>query len=169
LSPQTLLTYCPYEILLRNLMILHESQSPFNQITHIILDEIHLRNKYCDLIMILLKDLMFKYRQIKLVLIAASSSLEMIQKYFNNCQFVITSSSLIWLQTIHYISSTRLFFKIKLQVPSLNKKVSEFYLEDIIKYTDHMSTQRCSSNISLSNGKRISFFFKNLVLKKRFC
>ena len=87
----TLLTFCSNRVLLKNLMGSSVSESTLlNSTTHIILDEIEIRDRYSDFIFILLKDLLLKYKHLKLVLISGNVNVEIIQKYFSQCPSIMS-------------------------------------------------------------------------------
>ncbi len=43
-----------------------------------------MRDKYSDLMLILIKDILVKYKHIKFILIGTAASVEFFQKYFNH-------------------------------------------------------------------------------------
>lgn len=72
LSPRTICTMCTYRVLLRTLMGSEESQ--VSHITHIIMDEIHERNKISDFLLIELRALLLKHPHLHLVLMSSSAT-----------------------------------------------------------------------------------------------
>ena len=48
-----------------------------------------MRDKYGDLILILIKDILVKYKHIKFILIGSGANMELFQKYFNHCPVVL--------------------------------------------------------------------------------
>lgn len=92
MSENTIITVCTHEILLKNLIQTNDS-TLLNSITHFIVDEIQLRDKYCDLILVLVKEILVKYKFVKFVLIGVSTSNDFFQKYFNHCPIIIGKST----------------------------------------------------------------------------
>ncbi len=62
-----------------------------NSVTHIILDELQTRNIHSDFIMILIKDILSKYKHIKFVLIGSPANSDLIQRFFTHCSMIIGS------------------------------------------------------------------------------
>ncbi|KAK0172162.1 hypothetical protein PV328_005512 [Microctonus aethiopoides] len=77
--------------------------------SHIILDEIHERNTESDFIITLLKQVIPKRPDLKVILMSATLNAETFSKYYENCP------------NIH--------------IPGFTFPVDEYYLEDIIKWT----------------------------------
>lgn len=109
-SPKTLLTYCTNGVLLRTLM---GGDSALATITHIIVDEIHERDRFCDFLLIALKDALVKFRSLKVVLMSATMDTSIFLKYFNNCSVV--------------------------NVPGRLYDVDVFFLQDILKIVGYMT------------------------------
>ena len=84
-APKTLLTYCTNGVLLRTLM---GGDSALEPITHIIVDEVHERDRLCDFLLIALKDALAKYRDLKVILMSATMDTDIFVKYFNNCTVI---------------------------------------------------------------------------------
>lgn len=103
-SPKTILSFCTTGILLRTLM---SGESNLANVTHIIVDEVHERDKFCDFLLIALRDLLNKFRNLRIVLMSASIDTQAFTKYFNNCPVV--------------------------SVPGKHFPVTEYYLEDVLK------------------------------------
>jgi len=57
-------------------------------ITHVIVDEIHERRASCELLLIILKDMVQKYLDLKVILMSANANLNIFSKYFNNCPII---------------------------------------------------------------------------------
>ncbi|KAK6644023.1 hypothetical protein RUM43_000288 [Polyplax serrata] len=110
ISPMTVLTFCTSGVLLRTLMC---GESSIANVTHIILDEVHERDKFCDFLLIVLRDLLIKFRNLHLILLSATLDTEIFSKYFNNCPVV--------------------------NVPGRMFPVKEYFLEDVLKQTNYMT------------------------------
>ncbi|KAL3867100.1 hypothetical protein ACJMK2_044331 [Sinanodonta woodiana] len=107
-SPRTLLTFCTNGVLLRTLM---GGDSAISTVTHVIVDEVHERDRFSDFILIALRDLLPKFPHLKLVLMSAALNIQLFVKYFNNCPVVSVPGSLF--------------------------NVQEFFLEDILNWTGY--------------------------------
>ncbi|XP_014486716.1 PREDICTED: probable ATP-dependent RNA helicase YTHDC2 [Dinoponera quadriceps] len=111
-APKTLLTYCTNGVLLRTLM---GGDSALSTLTHIIVDEVHERDRFCDFLMIALKDALVKYRSLKLILMSATMDTSIFVKYFNKCTVI--------------------------NVPGRSYDVDVYFLEDILKMTNYMTKE----------------------------
>lgn len=123
-APKTLLTYCTNGVLLRTLM---GDDSALAMITHIIVDEVHERDRFCDFLLIALKDALTKYRSLKVILMSATVDTSLFVKYFNNCPVI--------------------------SVPGKLFDVDVYYLEDILKITNYMTQDMLSKKKELLNNK----------------
>lgn len=121
-SPKTLLTYCTNGVLLRALM---GGDSALATITHIIVDEVHERDRFCDFLLIALKDALVKFRSLKVILMSATLDASIFVKYFNNCTVV--------------------------NIPGRSYDVDTFFLEDVLKITGYMTKDMLSKKKELSN------------------
>ncbi|TVU34999.1 hypothetical protein EJB05_16861 [Eragrostis curvula] len=75
-------------------------------ITHIIVDEIHERDRFSDFMLTILRDLLPLHRHLRIVLMSATIDAERFSKYFNGCPVI--------------------------QVPGFTYPVKTFYLEDVL-------------------------------------
>ncbi|XP_041370241.1 3'-5' RNA helicase YTHDC2-like isoform X2 [Gigantopelta aegis] len=85
--------------------------SSLNMVTHIIVDEIHERDRFSDFLLTSLKTLLEKYKNLRLILMSATLNIDLFSKYFNDCPVI--------------------------RVPGSLFKVEEFFLEDILKSTNY--------------------------------
>ncbi|GBN09805.1 putative ATP-dependent RNA helicase YTHDC2 [Araneus ventricosus] len=108
ISPKTLLTFCTNGVLLRTLM---GGDASVATVTHILVDELHERDRYSDFLLIVLRDLILKFRNLKLILMSASLDMQLFCKYFSNCPII--------------------------EVPGRVFEVKTFFLEDILKGTGY--------------------------------
>jgi HrpA-like RNA helicase len=97
-SARTICTFCTYGVLLRALMSL-ETQ-PFH-ITHIIVDEIHERDKISDFLLIELRSLLVKHPHLRLILMSASMNLDTFQNYFRNCVIIEVPGRMFEVDEVH--------------------------------------------------------------------
>ncbi|KAK0178149.1 hypothetical protein PV328_002126 [Microctonus aethiopoides] len=123
-APKTLLTYCTNGVLLRTLM---GGDSALATITHIIVDEVHERDRFCDFLLIALKEALIKYRTLKLVLMSATMDTNIFVKYFSQCTVINVSG--------------RLF------------DVDVYHLEDVLKLTGFMTKEMAKKKKELINKK----------------
>ncbi|KAI5000587.1 hypothetical protein ZWY2020_005176 [Hordeum vulgare] len=89
-------------------------------ITHIIVDEIHERDRFSDLTLAILRDLLPMYPHLHLVLMSATIDAERFSQYFNGCPVI--------------------------QVPGHTYPVKSFYLEDVLSILqsvgdNHLNTE----------------------------
>lgn len=84
-SPHTILTYCTNSILLRTLLC---GDSLLATVTHVVIDEVQVRDRLSDFMLIVLRDALAKYRGLKLVLMSASLDTTMFSKYFTSCPII---------------------------------------------------------------------------------
>ncbi|KAK4480869.1 hypothetical protein RD792_011721 [Penstemon davidsonii] len=104
-SAQTRLLFCTTGVLLRQLV-----QDPnLTGITHLLVDEIHERGMNEDFLLIILRDILPRRPDLRLILMSATINADLFSKYFGNAP------------TIH--------------IPGLTFPVKEFYLEDILEKT----------------------------------
>ena len=125
-SPRTLLTFCTNGVLLRTLMGsgpnsqgLSQDQyfetsiysqtgtlSSLSTVTHIIIDEVHERDRFSDFLLTVLRDALVSYTSLKLIIMSATIDVEKFMDYFVNA---------------HHID-----------VPGKIHPVNELYLEDVL-------------------------------------
>ncbi|XP_048584251.1 3'-5' RNA helicase YTHDC2 [Nematostella vectensis] len=84
-SGKTLLTYCTNGVLLRTLM---QGDNSLSFITHIIVDEIHERDRFSDFLLISLRELLSFNKNIKLVLMSAALDIDLFVEYFGKCPVI---------------------------------------------------------------------------------
>ncbi|ELT93867.1 hypothetical protein CAPTEDRAFT_210086 [Capitella teleta] len=111
-SPKTILTFCTNGVLLRTLM---SSSNALSTVTHIIVDEIHERDRFSDFLLIALRDLLPKFRNLRLILMSAALNVQLFSAFFSGCPVV--------------------------HVPGKLFDVEEFFLEDVLKLTKYTTPQ----------------------------
>ena len=148
-SPKTLLTFCTNGVLLRTLMGSGHKGS-FNQsentcslssVTHVIIDEVHERDRFSDFLLIVLRDALLTYTSLKLVIMSATMDVDKFMKYFINA---------------HHIS-----------VPGRLFPVQEYYLEDILVQTGYSTPAMEKEKKRLLNYNKI--LLKQNFNLKYFC
>jgi ATP-dependent RNA helicase YTHDC2 len=108
-SSKTLLTFCTTGILLRTLMY---EDSNLEKVTHLIIDEVHERDRFCDFLLGVVRSRLSRFPNLRLILMSAALDVTVFSNYFEKCPMV--------------------------QVEGKCFPVSEFYLEDILVLTNHL-------------------------------
>merc|ERR1712018_277697 len=78
-SPCSVFTVCHNEILLRSLM---GNDSILTCMTHIIIDGVDDNDRFCDLLLLVLRDALSRHKQLKLILLVNSDSVTACKTYF---------------------------------------------------------------------------------------
>ncbi|XP_010724183.1 3'-5' RNA helicase YTHDC2-like [Meleagris gallopavo] len=84
-SPRTLLTFCTNGILLRTLMA---GDSALSTVTHVIVDEVHERDRFSDFLLIKLRDILQNQANLKLIISSAALDANLFIKYFGSCPVI---------------------------------------------------------------------------------
>ncbi|KAM7495013.1 hypothetical protein LguiB_029622 [Lonicera macranthoides] len=101
-----------------------------SDITHIIVDEIHERDRFSDLMLAILRDTLPSYPHLRLVLMSATLDAERFSQYFGGCPII--------------------------RVPGFTYPVKSFYLEDVLsllKSTKNSHLDLTKSNIMIEESK----------------
>ncbi|GAB6031855.1 ATP-dependent DNA/RNA helicase dhx36 [Chamberlinius hualienensis] len=101
------IVYCTTGIVLKYL----ESDPTLSFASHVILDEVHERDLHTDFLMIILKDLLARRSDLKVVIMSATLNAHQFSKYFGNCPM--------------------------LSIPGFTFPVTEYYLEDVLQMTKY--------------------------------
>ncbi|KAK4355822.1 hypothetical protein RND71_024793 [Anisodus tanguticus] len=133
---QSSIMFCTNGVLLR--VLVSNGSASFNKeaprkmgkddisdITHIIVDEIHERDRYSDFMLAILRDLLPSYPNLRLVLMSATLDAERFSKYFGGCPVI--------------------------RVPGFTYPVKTFYLEDvlsIVKSTENNHLDSTSTSVT---------------------
>ena len=96
-------------VLLRSLTS-EGSDAYLSSLTHIIIDELHERDRFADFLMIVLKDVLPKYPNLKLILMSATMREDLFSKYFEDCPVI--------------------------KIPGFIHPVREYHLEDVLALTN---------------------------------
>ncbi|XP_073413655.1 putative ATP-dependent RNA helicase DHX57 isoform X2 [Dendrobates tinctorius] len=83
-SPATRLLYCTAGVLLRRL----EGDIALHGVTHVIVDEVHERTEESDFLLLVLKDVMIKRPDLKVLLMSATVNAELFSQYFAGCPVI---------------------------------------------------------------------------------
>ncbi|KAF9931340.1 hypothetical protein BGZ67_005385 [Mortierella alpina] len=106
-SRNTNLLFCTTGILLRRL----HSDPTLQNVTHVMVDEVHERSVDSDFLLILLRDLIRKRKDLKLILMSATINSEFFSGYFDGCPVI--------------------------EIPGFTHPVEELYMEQIVARTGH--------------------------------
>lgn len=84
ISPSTRLTFCTTGILLRRL----QSDPTLANVSHVIIDEVHERSEESDFLLLILKDLLVKRRNLRVILMSATVNASLFAGYFGTAPVV---------------------------------------------------------------------------------
>ncbi|ESO89626.1 hypothetical protein LOTGIDRAFT_124894 [Lottia gigantea] len=121
-SPKTLLTFCTNGVLLRTLM---GGDSSLASVTHVIIDEVHERDRFSDFLLIVLRDGLVKFKNLRLILMSATINIDLFVNYFGHCPIA--------------------------SIPGNLFNVEEFFLEDVLKWTEY--SNRLMKKFKSEQGK----------------
>lgn len=110
-SEATRLLYCTTGVLLRKL----QQDRHLNSLTHIIVDEVHERSVQSDFLLTILKEVVHKRADLRLILMSATVDCQKFANYFNRCPVV--------------------------SIPGRTFPVEVFHLEDIVEETGYVLEQ----------------------------
>ena len=133
ISQKTSLLYCTNGVLLRMLMAGHKGLS---NVTHIIIDEIHERDKFSDYLMICIKDQIKLYKNLRVVLMSATLNLELFKEYFGVSQVV--------------------------HIPAMCHAVESFFLEDVLQMTGY-ENKAMKKIVEKSNNVKVQEMNEKLI------
>ncbi|XKL60293.1 hypothetical protein PGB90_001309 [Kerria lacca] len=102
--PYGSILFCTIGVLLRKL------ENGLRGVSHVIVDEIHERDVNSDFIMVVLRDMVHMYPDLRVILMSATIDPTMFSKYFNNCPVI--------------------------EVPGITFPVTTYFLEDIVELLD---------------------------------
>ncbi|CAI6360148.1 unnamed protein product [Macrosiphum euphorbiae] len=126
--------FCTVEILIRKL------KTGLFGVTHVVVDEIHERRAGCELLLIILKDMVQKYLDLKVILMSANANLNIFSKYFNNCPIIDVEGNCY--------------------------PVKDFFLEDIVEMLDYKPSLE---EIKIAKKKNIQTIVNcNLVVSNEY-
>lgn len=128
------LIYATTGVVLRML----ENATDLQDITHLILDEIHERSIDSDFLLIALKTILERRPNLRVILMSATVDAEKISSYMNNCPI--------------------------LKVPGRTFPVTSFFLEDVIELTDYRLDPQSDSPYVARRGKRKPVMLKTASL-----
>ena len=120
------LMFCTNGILLR--MLTDQSHDAMSRVTHLVIDEIHERDRFADFLLILVRDLLPAHPHLRVVLMSATLHIELFSGYFGGCPVV--------------------------KVPGFTHPVQDFYLEDILKLSGYEAAAVQEIENELGGGGR---------------
>ncbi|CAG2189993.1 DHX29 [Mytilus edulis] len=106
-GPNTRLNYCTTGVLLRKL----QSDTTLSNVTHVIVDEVHERSVQSDFLLVILKRLMLKRPDLKVILMSATLDSEKFSGYFQHCPVI--------------------------NIPGRTFPVQVYYMEDVVNKTGY--------------------------------
>ena len=109
LSSKTALVFCTTGILLRTLMY-HDNN--LEKVTHLLIDEVHERDRYCDFLLGVLKSRLPRFPNLRIILMSAALDINVFSGYFTNCPVI--------------------------HVQGKCYPVSQYFLEDALQMTDYL-------------------------------
>ncbi|KAG0367740.1 P-loop containing nucleoside triphosphate hydrolase protein [Gamsiella multidivaricata] len=114
-SKNTKLLFCTTGILLRRL----HSDPTLQNVTHVMVDEVHERSVDSDFLLIILRDLVRVRKDLKLILMSATINSDFFSGYFDGCPVI--------------------------EIPGFTHPVEELYMEQIVARTGHTPDFRSST------------------------
>ncbi|KAM7023509.1 3'-5' RNA helicase YTHDC2-like [Acridotheres tristis] len=84
-SPKTLVTFCTNDMLLCTLMA---GDSILSTVTHVIVDEVHERDRFSDFLLIKLRDVLQNQNNLKLIISSAALDANLFVRYFGSCPII---------------------------------------------------------------------------------
>lgn len=106
--PYSSIMFCTVGVLLRKL------EGGLRGVSHVIVDEIHERDVNSDFIMVVLRDMVHLYPDLRIILMSATIDTTLFSQYFNNCPVI--------------------------EIPGRSYPVQEYFLEDCIQMTNFVPT-----------------------------
>ncbi|GAU22186.1 hypothetical protein TSUD_252140 [Trifolium subterraneum] len=150
---QSSMVLCTTGVLLRVLVSKGSRQSKMkhakdaiSNITHIIMDEIHERDRYSDFMLAILRDMLPSYPHLRLILMSATIDTARFSQYFGGCPII--------------------------QVPGFTYPVKTYYLEDVLfavkssnadttTFSDPINNHEISEDQKLSFDEAINLAWSN--------
>ncbi|PQQ10260.1 DExH-box ATP-dependent RNA helicase DExH6 [Prunus yedoensis var. nudiflora] len=102
-----------------------ETKEDVNDITHIIVDEIHERDHHSDLMLAIIRDMLSSHPHLHLILMSATVDAERFSHYFGGCPII--------------------------RVPGFTYPVKTFYLEDVLSILKSVENNHLNTAVGLQN------------------
>lgn len=109
MSSKTALMFCTTGILLRTLMY---QEGNLERVTHLIIDEVHERDRFVDFLLGVLKSRLPRLPKLRLILMSAALDISVFSNYFGSCPVMHVQGKCF--------------------------PVAEYFLEDVLELTDHL-------------------------------
>ncbi|XP_059143373.1 putative ATP-dependent RNA helicase DHX57 [Physella acuta] len=122
-SPYTRLLFCTIGIILRRL----EADPQLEGVSHIIIDEVHERSEESDFLLMILRDVLVKRPDLKVILMSATMNANLFSCYFGGCPV--------------------------LEIPGRTFPVEQFFLEDVIEFTGYQLEEKSPYARSTKGGR----------------
>ena len=110
-GPDSSLMFCTNGVLLR--MLTAPDEDGIARVTHLVVDEIHERDRFADFLLILVRDILPDRPDLRVILMSATLHVDLFSKYFGGCPVV--------------------------RVPGFTHPVQDFFLEDVLKLTGYQA------------------------------
>lgn len=78
-----------------------KSEDVYNNLTHLILDEVHEREKVTDFLLIAIRDVLKANSHLKVILMSATLDSEQFSKYFDNCPVINVPGRMFDVEIMH--------------------------------------------------------------------
>uniref|UniRef100_A0A0B7AQ95 RNA helicase n=1 Tax=Arion vulgaris TaxID=1028688 RepID=A0A0B7AQ95_9EUPU len=124
ISPKTVLTFCTTGVLLRTLM---GGDACLSNVTHVIVDEVHERDRFTDFLLLCLKEALPHHQNLRVILMSATLNMTLFSEYFDGCPVVC--------------------------VPGNLYHVDELFLEDILKWTAYKNKDMDNAMLKTQKSK----------------
>ncbi|KAF7730393.1 hypothetical protein EC973_002199 [Apophysomyces ossiformis] len=108
-SSQTQLQFCTTGVLLRRL----QSSPNLEGVSHVLIDEVHERSVDSDFLLVILRELLKKRKDLKIILMSATINQKLFSGYFNGAPVI--------------------------EIPGFTHPVEDLYLEDVLSMTSYTS------------------------------
>lgn len=133
--PYGSILFCTIGVLLRKL------EGGLRGVSHVIVDEIHERDVNSDFIMVVLKDMVHTYPDLRVILMSATIDTTMFSEYFGKCPVI--------------------------EIPGRSFPVTQVFLEDCIELTNFApppdSRKRRNEDRDEEKGKRLNLTYINYI------
>jgi len=137
-SKETRLLFCTTGILLRRLL----SDPMLETVTHVVLDEVHERSVDSDVLLLLLRRVIQKRPNLKIVLMSATADADLFADYFQNPSKQSNENGMKPVKTS------------KITIPGFTHPVTEYYLEDVFEQTRFLVGQKSKYAKNAAEKKR---------------
>lgn len=149
-SPTSNLIYCTNGVFIRCLMGGGIAELMSN-ITHIIIDEVHERDKFSDFLLISLKEGLHLNPNIKIILMSATIDSDLFTKYFNDCPLIQVPGRMYDVETFYLDSVLALIGYKHPQVDAMMKTIGQQAKNGIVQKKEVLNSFKSKQNIFLDD------------------